>query len=87
MDCFSNFDRVRGWFDTEFQDSDGFTVSRVYILDNTTECKISVVILNISWVHVHVYHVKFCDHSRLGIRKPVLVPQESRVSIPLGFSQ
>ena len=27
MNCFSNFDRVRGWFDTEFQDSDGFTVS------------------------------------------------------------
>ena len=27
MDCFSNFDRVRGWFDTEFQDSEGFTVS------------------------------------------------------------
>ena len=33
MNCFSNFDRVRGWFDTEFQDSDGFTVSTTYLLD------------------------------------------------------
>ena len=27
LGCFLNFDRVRGWFDTEFQDNDGFTVS------------------------------------------------------------
>ena len=25
--CFANFDRIRGWFDTTFQDHNTFTVS------------------------------------------------------------
>lgn len=32
LSCFLNFDRVRGWFDTEFQETDGFTVSSLTVL-------------------------------------------------------
>ncbi len=27
LKCFVHFDRIRGWFDTQFEDSEGFTVS------------------------------------------------------------
>ena len=57
MDCFSNFDRVRGWFDTEFQDSEGFTVSSALHTGHTKNIKLSALVL--------VFTMKFMYHIRL----------------------
>lgn len=85
MDCFSNFDRVRGWFDTEFQDSEGFTVSSALHTEHTKNIKLSSPHFSIYYeVYVSCKIVLFT--SPVGIRKSVLIPQESRVGSPLEFS-